>query len=184
VTNLIKILGDHLRMDFEVWEIERLIDIAKEVDTSKVITKVLDDSQNGPLVADNVNGMFILRPKAGLNDFSEIRYIAHQIFTDPYLARESAKIEIQNGTKKAGLASQVSKLLKSYGYTVVKVGNTPKGTTYSKTQIIDYTSGNKPFTIKFLENRFSAQSKTENPTAGLGIDILIIIGEDYQSSSQ
>ncbi|MBA7496081.1 Polyisoprenyl-teichoic acid--peptidoglycan teichoic acid transferase TagU [subsurface metagenome] len=178
ISNLIKIIGDHFRTDLTFKEIERLIEIVKDVKADTVITKVLDSSLKGGLVSSRINGMFILKPRAGLGNYKDIQAIAHNIFTDPYLVEENAKIEVQNGTNKTGLAGKTAQFLKNYNYNVVKT-STAK-TKYSETQIIDYTLGHKPFTIKFLQSRISGKVIQQNPPAGSTVDIVIILGHDFQ----
>lgn len=177
IVDIAKILGDHIRTDIQPWEMERLVSIARDIDTSKVITKVIDDSPNGPLVGKYINGQSALITKTG--DYSEIQSIAHSIFTDPYLADEKARVVIQNGTNKSGLATKVSQMLTSYGYNVIKVENADGS--YAKTEIIDFTDNRKPFTLKFLASRFSAKIRHATPTSDDSPDLIVIIGNNYKA---
>lgn len=175
LSELISTLGGHLKTDLQLWEIERLVGLGREMDSSKVVSHVLNDSQNGLLYADNVGGMFVLKPKGG--NFSKIAAFAHGIFTDFYLKREAARLEIQNGTGRAGLATNLATFLKSYGYNVVKVDLAPRFD-FSRTIIYDGTSGQKPYTISYLARRLQAEvvySKNLSPDT----DIKIILGQNY-----
>jgi LCP family protein required for cell wall assembly len=177
IIDLAKILGDHIRTDIQPWEMERLVSVTREIDTSKIITKVIDDSPTGPLVGKTINGLSTLVTKTG--DYSEIQNIAHSIFTDPYLAEEKARVVIQNGTGNSGLAARVAATLKSYGYNVIEVGNAAG--LQSKTEIIDYTDNRKPFTLKFLASRLNARIRHATPTSDDSPDLMIIIGANYQA---
>jgi len=178
ILDIAKILGDHTRTDIQPWEIERMISIVKEIDTSKVITKVIDTGPKGPLMGKTINGMAMLVPRAG--DYSEIAEIAHSIFTDPYLAEEKARVVIQNGTSNTGLAYRVSETLKAYGYNVIEVTNAYGW--QAKTEIIDYTDNRKPFTLKFLAARLGARIRHASPTSDDSPDLTIIIGNNYNAN--
>jgi LCP family protein required for cell wall assembly len=179
MSDMINILGEHLRTDMQIKEIEKIMAIAKDVNFDNVVNKVLDNSASGPLTSDVQMGGYYLVPKAGVKNFSQIQEIAHEIFSDPYLTEESAKIEVLNASNKNGVATDVSKLLKSYNYNIVKLADNNEKLT--KTVIYDYTNGKKPFTIQFLKNRLKAnvviQPKKDNST----VDISVVIGDDYSN---
>lgn len=174
VSAIMNVLGEHLRTDLQMKEIERLIQLFKEIDTSNIISKVLDNSADGPLVSYS-NGGYYLKPKTG--NFKEVARIAHEIFSDPYLVKENARLEVLNGSSTSGIGKEVSDTLKSYGYNVANLDKADK--TYTKTIIYDYSGGKNPYTIKFLQDRFKAETKTQPTSSKSGIDITLIIGDDY-----
>lgn len=178
ITDIIKIIGNHVSTDMQVWEIERLVSMLKDIDTSNMVTKVLDNSADGPLVSVN-DGGYYLKTKTG--DFKQIQNIAHQIFSDPYLSKEKAKLEVLNATGQAGIAKDVQEMLVSYGYNVVKID------TYNKTQdnttISDYSSGKNPYTLEFLKKRFNATLKNQSSSSN-SIDLTLILGKDYLNNNK
>jgi LCP family protein required for cell wall assembly len=177
ITSTINILGNHLKTDLSFWETERLISLVKDFDKSNVITKVLDSSTDGLLVAQSGSAGYYLVPRSG--NFKEIQKFVHEFLTEPYLQKETAKIEIQNGSKKSGLAQEVASLLKSYGYQIAKIGNAP--TIYTKSTIIDYTGGEKSVTLSLLKKRLNIKNiKIESGGSGDNIDLLVILGEDFK----
>jgi LCP family protein required for cell wall assembly len=180
ILDIAKILGDHIRTDIQPWEMERLVSVSREIDSSKIITKVIDDGPKGPLVGKNINGLSVLITRSG--DYSDIQNIAHSIFTDPYLAEEKARVAIQNGTESNGLAYRVAETLKSYGYNVVEVANASG--LQEKTEIIDFTDNRKPFTLKFLAARLNARIRHATPTSDDSPDMVIIIGLNYQANNR
>jgi hypothetical protein len=120
-------------------------------------------------------------PTAGLGSYTQIQEWVHSFFTDSYLVAEAAKVSVYNGTGIAGLATEVSTFLKSYGYNVVTVGNAPA--TQATTTLVDYTGGKKPYTVKYLSNRFHVQATTAPPTSSTdGSNIKLIIGQNFQRS--
>ena len=177
VTSIINILGNHLKTDLSFWEVERLINLAKEIGSDKVVTKVLDSSSDGLLTAQGGASGYYLVPKSG--NFKEIQRFVHEFLTEPYLEKETARIEIQNGTSKTGLAQEVTNLLKSYGYQVAKTADAPK--IYQKSTIYDYTNGQKPITLSFLKKRLNIKEvKTQTQEMGGKIDLLVILGQDFK----
>lgn len=174
ITSIISILGNHLKTDLSLWEIERLIRLAKDIDNN-ISMKVLDSS-SGLLVASSGASGYYLVPKSG--DFKEIQKFVHEFLTEPYLEQEIAKIEIQNGTGKDGVAQSIAQLLKSYGYQVVKITTAPK--IYPKTTIYDYTGGKKPVTLALLQKRLNAKDVKITKIDGGNIDLLVILGQDFK----
>lgn len=176
VSSIIYIAGSHLKTDLQIWEIERLIGLIKEIKPEKIALKVLDNSENGLLMAKTGPEGYYLVPKSG--NFKEIQRFVHQFLTDPFLEQEKAKIEIQNASGKVNLATQLVELLKSYGYQVVKVSGAD--TIFPKTTIYDYTGGKKSATIAFLKKRLKTDIvKTLEKEEG-DIDILVILGKDFK----
>jgi hypothetical protein len=87
------------------------------------------------------------------------------------------------------MATKQSNYLKSYGYNVVTVGNTPTPTNPQKTQIIDLTKGVDKYTKHYLESRYGVSSTTALPpslgvTPPAGTSFAIIVGEDVAVSTQ
>jgi polyisoprenyl-teichoic acid--peptidoglycan teichoic acid transferase len=190
ITGLIDSVGDHVRTDMQLNEIQKLAGMVKDLDVAKATTKVLDNSTDGLLV--DGSGQFpgagsILIPKAGAFDYSDIQELAHSIFIDGYLRQEAAAVAIQNGTLRSGLGAAVAKQLKAYNYNVISV-STAETQSHTTSTIIDYTNGKKPYTVKYLQSRFHAEVQKANPPATVAgqptPDIVIIVGNDYKPSTQ
>lgn len=179
ISGLIDVVGSHARTDLQMSEIRKLAELAKDIDTTKVINKVLDTSPNGLLVDSNRGGAYVQVPKTG--NYDQIREYVHSIFVDSYIKDEAATLEVQNGTRREGLAGTVAATLKNYNYNVVSTA-TAANQDHSKTIIYDYSGGKKPYTIRYLENRF----KTKAVTAAPGPDdkqVKIILGADYKPTT-
>jgi polyisoprenyl-teichoic acid--peptidoglycan teichoic acid transferase len=181
ISGLMDALGTGLKTDLQLHEIKQLADLMGQIDTTKVTSKVLDtssDAANGGLLKDANYGGYVEIPKAGLNNFTDIRAFAHTIFPDAYIKEEAAAILIQNGTNKTGLANTVSKLLTGYNYNVISA-TTADRTDYKVTELYDYTDGKKPYTIKYLELRFKVKAKRVS-RGDSDPDIKLIVGADYK----
>lgn len=174
LVSMMQILGDHLRTDIQADEINRMAELVKDVDTGNMATAVLDSSSDGPLVSMS-NGGYYLTTRTG--DWTEVQRIAHEIFTDPYLAQENARLEILNGTSQVGMGKEVSDTLISYGYNVVNLDTADEN--YPKTILYDYSNGEFPYTVKFLQDRYNAQVKNQPSTSSTDVDMVLVVGEDY-----
>lgn len=191
IASLIDVVGGNFKTDLSFNEIKKLVSIGKDIDTTKIISRVLTNSPNDgsvPLVENgNIGGASVVIPAAGVGNFTAIKAFMRSLFVDNYIKTENARVEIQNGTTRAGLAATTAALLKGYAYNIIGITSADK-TTYAKTIIYDYSSGKKPSTVKYLENRFKVKVvKTTAPAAVTAADgttsavpeIRIIIGSDY-----
>lgn len=175
IADIIGIIGDHLKTDLSLLDIERFFQLWKDVDKSKITNRVLDNGPDGPLVAHDGDARgYILLPRTG--DYREVQQIAHEIFTDPYLREEAASIALVNATGNPYTGNQVINLLRSYGYSVTDT--TSVNQTKAKTELLDHTKS-KPYTKRFLEARFKLKAKIDNSQKNQ-YDLTLIIGADYK----
>ena len=175
MNDILNALGDHIRTDMQMWEALRAFDMIKKVDQGKIINLVLDDSPDNVLRASNIGGAYVLLPKAGDEDYSDIQNIAKNIFTIGPLKVEAAKIEILNASGGSGQAKKAADSLSGLGFTIGNVANASNVS--QNTVIYDHTNGAKPNTIKYLEDKFCVKS-TQQPANGSNYDITIMVGQD------
>ncbi|MEI6716466.1 MAG: LCP family protein [Candidatus Saccharibacteria bacterium] len=184
VVEILDIVGKNVRTDLQVWEIERLTQVARETDPSKITSKVLDIDTTGLVKNSQIGAASVVVPVAGIGNYSAIQAFVRSIFVDGYIKQEAATIQVENGTAQINKAQLVSELLKSYNYNVISAVPAD-ATTYKKTQIIDSSKGSKPYTIQYLEKRFgvkatpAAQDSAEQKSAVA--DVRIIVGTDYKT---
>ncbi len=189
LTELIDAVGDHLKTDLQLGDLERLALLAKDVDPTKVTQNVISADPPNPLL--NVGYLIpgagsIELPKAGEFNYSAIQDFVQNIFVDHYLTQENALIQVENGSGQTGLAAEVVNSLAEAHYNVEAPGNAAAPVT--QTVIYDYTNGAKPYTIHYLEQRFGVQAQVEpaptpEPLASgqqqAPPQIRIILGNDY-----
>ena len=187
ISSLIEMYKDHVVTNLDIWEIYKLVKLAKKIDRQSIINLVLDNGDYGPLYATNINGAYLLLPRD--MSFYQIQQMIKFVF-DPaqqVKAKEKVKVEIQNGTKIEGLAYQTSVNLKSKGYDVTKIGNAKKQD-FSATVIYDLTKGQKSEELENLKSILKATATLDNPdviiTYSSNIDFLIILGQDQQTISK
>ncbi|MBI2589675.1 LCP family protein [Candidatus Berkelbacteria bacterium] len=174
LSEIMGILGEHVRTDLSLTELERLYRILNTVDSGGIVTKVLDNGSDGPLMTVNEGGYYLV-PKTG--NFKEVQRIAHELFTDPNLKRENAKIEILNASGKPGLAHELELDLKSLGYNIVSID---KIVDAPATVLHDYSQGRAPFTVNFLSDRLNAKVETSAKPEGETADLVLTLGADYE----
>jgi len=175
--SLLSIAKHHLKTDMQPGEIKRLAEIADQISTQEIVSKVLDNSPEGLLVSDQINGSSVLLPRSG--DWTEIQGLAHRIFTEPFLEQENAKIEMQNGTNEVGLATEAAHILRDFGYNIRKVKDAKKHN-YKQTLIIDYFIGQKPHTLDLLSKRMLNAKVMHDGLSENGLDIVIVLGNDFE----
>jgi hypothetical protein len=196
INQLLNILGDHFRTNIEPWEMVRLFELAQKIDSQKIIRFGLSSSPGGLLKADYTpDGAYILIPRAGFGDFSEIQDLAQNIFYSAQIAQEAPKVKIISGISYPDYGKELKKFLEEKGFQVIKVVKSKQKIT--ATQIYDYNAYQKPQSLKFLRDHLNCplitpltsfldslekekiELKPSYPSSNEEIDILIIIGEDF-----
>jgi LCP family protein required for cell wall assembly len=94
------------------------------------------------------------------------------------LAREGARIAVQNGTSEPNFAARVAAMLMEQGYQVVEFGDADR-LDYPSTVIVDYTG--KSYTLERLVTKFQVtpENVRHSPNLRSQIDIRIIVGQDF-----
>jgi LCP family protein required for cell wall assembly len=189
VSNLLSSLGNNVYTDFSTDDIMSLYKIMGKIPSNKITSLDLVTAPHNFLTTGNMNGLSIVQPRAGIFDYEAIQNYVRNALKDSYIAKENAQIAIYNATDVAGMATKQSVYLKSYGYNVVTVGNTPTPTNPPVTQIIDLTKGVDRFTKHYLEGRYKVSSTTNMPanlgiTPPAGTSFVIIVGKDVANPTQ
>jgi LCP family protein required for cell wall assembly len=94
------------------------------------------------------------------------------------LAREGARIAVQNGTTEPNYAARVAARLIEQGFQVVEFGDADR-VDYAGTVIVDYTG--KTYTLDRLVAEFSVvpENLRHSPNLRSQIDIRVIVGQDF-----
>lgn len=186
ITDIINILGDHIRTNMQVGEIKSFWEISKSLDLANVVSKVLDTSSGSPLVSStSEGGAYIIIPKKGVNNFSDLQLIAKNIFDSASTSSSSTadiRVQLLNGTKTKGLTTNLTKQLKDQGYDVVATGNSAKY--YTKSVVYDCGNGKYATPAKDIANIIKATSQTKTSCSSSGVDIQVILGDDYVSTTK
>lgn len=179
VNELLGIVGDHLRTDISLEEMQRLVTIGRKINSNTIINKVLENEEEGLVKNSNIGDASVVVPAAGVGNYRAIQSYVKSLLIDGYIKSEAAKVEIVSDGARPGKLYALSVLLKSLGYNVIKTAvNTEPGD--AKTKIIDFANGNKPYTAKYLENRLKVVSERQSAGPASRADIKIILGADYE----
>ena len=185
VSELLNSLGNNVYTDFTLSDLQRLYQIISQNPSKDIKSLDLVTPPHQLLTTGNINGLSVVEPIAGLFNYNSIQNFVRNKLRDSYLAKENATVAVYNATDKAGLATTEGKLLKSFGYRVNKIDNSPQTTNPAATSVIDLTNGVDKYTRHYLEARFKTTAQTNLPT-GTGIqpptgtDFVIILGKDIK----
>lgn len=179
VTRLLQTMGDSVQTDMSVDEMLRLAELAEDVSGDDITQAQLTADEDNYLTFSNMYGQSVLVPTSG--DFDEIRKYVRSLLVDGYIKDEGARISILNGTHITGAAETTANILRSYGYDVVNIDNA-SDQDYEQTVIFNYNS-DKPYTLRYLENRFDVRARRQQADADAPeYDIEIVIGSDYEAA--
>lgn len=196
ISKIISDINENHSTNLKIWEIVKLWGLAKDIKNENISSRVLDNSPSGLLV-DTIgeDGAYLLSPRSG--DFSEIRYLVNNIFSDApatdkeKVKEEKAAVEIRNGTWINGLANKAALDLEKYGFAITRVGNTGQKN-FEKTVIYDLTYGGKIQALTILKSKTGANVALGMPqwliddlakeilgeTNPIQPDFILILGQD------
>ncbi len=178
ISQLISDFGNNMQSNLSTNEVLRLYEIGKSIESSKVTSVGLADPPNNFVTTGNVNGLSVVLPRAGVDDFSEIKAYVRNSLKDGFIRNENATIAVYNGTTIGGLAGSKATDLRSYGYNINVVADAPTKT-YTKTILVDMRNGAKKYTKNYLEKRLgvvAVNSMPDNTINPGNADFVIILG--------
>jgi LCP family protein required for cell wall assembly len=197
LNNLANAVQKNIRTDLTLDEARTLFNKTKNLSDSNI--KSLDLAKpDAPLITTgNIGGQSIVRPVAGLFDYSKIRAYARTNMIDPFLKKEAPTVAIYNGSGRSGLATSVGDILSGYGYNVVIKESSKEP--QQQTLVVKKTQESKPYTERFLSVRFSKPISSDLPnsvlptasntattssnTAPPTADFIIVLGSDFKIPS-
>lgn len=153
ISEIVKIIGNHLKTDIQVSEIQKLAQRYQEIKSESTETLVIDNSKTGPLVDTNQFGSYGLIPKLGFNKYHDVQNFAHKIFPDPKVIDEAATIDLKYTKAKTANAKIILDKLSSYGYNITDGGIIKNS--LAESNFITVRTTDKPFTLTYLKNRYS-----------------------------
>lgn len=161
--NIVNVVRDNVTTNMSTWDMIALAKYADDIKTDSIASHVIDGASG--LVYDSYLGAaYVLWPRK--EDWSEFKALADNIFSSSSSSTSlsvapkntplpSIRVEIQNGTKEIGLASQTAQLLQSSGYGIVAIGNA-SSTSWTTTTIFDFTGGAKDKELAALKDYLNA----------------------------
>lgn len=175
VTNLLDSLGNNVRTNFAGAEVKTLISLGKDIPTDKITSISLVEPGHMVVTTGNVSGQSIVRPVAGVYDFSDIQsYVRAKL---QKLNGEMATIDVLNGSDGFGVATAKAEELRAQGLTVETTADAPAGN-YAPIQWYDLSKGKQTKTAAKLKQILGVEAASSTLPAGVqsSADFVIIIG--------
>ena len=178
VSQLIDSLGNNIKTNFETSEIKTLVELASGVKKENIKSLSLIDGEDPLVTTGNYSGQSIVRPIAGLKDYSDIKqYISSQL-ANTGSGEEASTIAVLNGSDGYGFATRKKDELALKGIVVTSIGDAPVSDSYGKIQWFDLTGGTKPQMAKRLTDALGEGSSGTKLPEGVNSDanFVIILG--------
>jgi len=178
-------LDNNIDTNIKYRDIVDLYDIAKNVDTSSVVTRNLDEVSGYVYSTRSTSGASIVKPTG--NNFNIIRDLVDNIFDPNYdpifnITDSMQNITILNGTFVSGIATYASQKIKDMQeFKIYFVGNAPTRD-YENNILIDI-SGNNPLSkINSLASYFDCKVYSDFiDTSSFGSNL--VITDEYLKSN-
>ncbi len=197
-------VDENFESDLEIGEIITFAKHISKIPRENILSKVLVDEptwEGGFLATpprEDYGGAFVLIPYAG--DLSEIHRYVRLLFKNRAIYLENARIEVQNGTSRGGIAGKIGTQLERYSFNVSNITNTENREKYAKSQIIIHNTEKFPETSLVLPILITAEQVLKVETGSTAIeekasetetdleveeveeepDVIIILGDDYK----
>jgi LCP family protein required for cell wall assembly len=179
VLKILESLGKHIKTDLGMDELSRTYELAKDIDTNAIINKNLDPSSGLVVANGGTSAGYILIPVEGQGVYTDIREFFKNVFAGVEVKKEGASLSYLNGTWNTYTYTKLYDILEGDGFKVVKDGGA-NTRNYQASKIIDYSGGQKPNSIKYLQEKLGVTATTATKPEGQKFDIQIILGSDYK----
>ncbi|MFA6193352.1 MAG: LCP family protein [Parcubacteria group bacterium] len=199
LSHLLDTLGEHLRTDIPLNELNSFVDLVKKIDTHTTVNKVLDAGKPDSVMAVShifLGGVraFILIPRTG--NYDEIQDISKNIFDLELINRKKAAVKLENASvsivNESGVKDfdgKLKNLLDKFDYQTEIAQPKPKektrqyvSTKTSDTTVYDLTGGLKPFSLEDLSKKLGAKISIYPPdnisAQCRGADFCLVLGPD------
>ncbi|MDZ7744287.1 MAG: LCP family protein [Candidatus Saccharibacteria bacterium] len=187
MTQLMDALGDHVRTSFTgVDELAKLYEYASAVQPDDIKSIGLAGPPNDYLTTDNIGGLSVVVPRAGLGNYDDIQEFLRFELRDGYLKSEDAKIAVYNAAGIPGLATRSTEDLKARGYTIDEIEFYTRSD-LTETVIVDLSDGENEYTLGYLEERFGVDVLDKLPDEDFDpgdVDFVILLGANEQNRLQ
>ncbi len=183
VSAIIDALGNNLRTTFETKEFRTLVSLAQDIKSEDIQSISLIDGDNAVMTTGNVNGMSVVRPAAGVYEYSELQALLKQKLSSDPVVREAAPIAVLNGSRTPGVAQTEADKLKTANFVIGSIANAPAGE-YPHYTLYQIGTGNSGTASK-LKQRFGVTITKGAPpvTVGSSIKFVLVVGPEPASTS-
>ncbi|MDO8506463.1 MAG: LCP family protein, partial [Candidatus Limnocylindria bacterium] len=171
--SLVDTVGTTVETDFDPAGVLPLAGTGTGIDSANIQSEVLypcgGDYPHCELTASTSNGFFLLPDRAKIRDF------AAQLFYDPKIRQEAARVDVQNAGARLGSAKDVADrlALRAYGIAIVTDGSVAKSAVVLRNSSKRYTAD------QLRQVLGGIPMETGDSTTG-GPDITVRIGADFK----
>ncbi|HET6622318.1 MAG TPA: LCP family protein [Candidatus Saccharimonadales bacterium] len=179
VSDILDALGDNIRTNFTAGETKTLIGLAQDIQDKDIRNISLVEPPHEVVTTGSVGAQSVVKPAAGLYDYSGIQnYIKGQFSFSP-LTQENASIEVLNGGASSGAAGREADKLTEAGFVNVTTGDTPTEQTYQALQWYDLSDGSKSQTADKLSQALGQAASGSQLPKGVTseADFVIILSD-------
>ncbi len=182
VTNIISILGKHVLTDFSASETEQLIAILKGFNNPTIKNQVLGSTENNLVTgAMSSIGASIQIPRAGIDDFSEIKAFTQAYLASTAVSAEKPTVLIENAGTTKLVTSELQKQLEWAGFKV-DLSDIPN-TTDLQTTLYDTSKTKKPNSLAYFKDAYSLTAKDKKDDSTTTYDFILAIGKDFSKTT-
>ncbi len=178
-TSLIDSIGGNVRTNFVSGEIKTLISLANGVKEKQIDRIDLNSKETPLLTTGPYDGQSIVRPIAGLTDYSEIQAFVRKRLSSDAFGKESASVMVLNGSGRAGAAQTMKDSLATQGFGVTNIGNAIESADYGPVSVYKLTATKQPATQKKLEKTLKVKVKPGPLPFGMisDADFVVVVGQ-------
>jgi LCP family protein required for cell wall assembly len=169
-------LSDSFETDLNLLDFLSLVPTALDMKPQRIRSRYIGPNQTSDWVT--ADGWQVLLP-----DYAKIQQLVASLYAPPgaageQVAKEGARVEIQNGTYRPQLALIAADQLRWYGLIIVDTAPADQPD-YAQTQIIVYND--KPQAVELLKRELAvtARNVIYQLDSSQPADILVILGNDY-----
>lgn len=175
VPTLMGDVGRLVRTNFDPGNILALAGLGGGIDASAIRSEVLlpcgGDSPHCELREQNDAGGYYLIP-----DQAKVRELVAQLFYDPKVRQEGARVEVRAAGARTGVAQDVADRLEARAFGVLRVTSGSNGRS-----MILVRNGSKRYTAEQLRTQLGGLPVQDAPAAETGdADLIVVIGTDFK----
>jgi LCP family protein required for cell wall assembly len=187
ISDLLDSLGNNVYTDLSFSDTSRLYQIMSQISSANITSLDFVTPPNQLVTTGAMDNLSIVRPLAGLYDYSDIQEFVRSSLPDGFITKENAPIALYNATSHSNAATNEAALLKTYSYNVTTAA-AASTTNAASTVLVDLSKGKNPYTKHYLEQRFAVTARSSLPpgsgiTPPAGTAFVIILGEDVATTA-
>lgn len=196
ISDLFSALGNNFQTDLSLQNVLRLIQITKGISPTTIqsysFSSTISSTTPNPLLinyTDPSSGEEALIPSSGIGDYGQLQQYYEQLTSNNPVVKEAPSSVILNASDVNGLASKQRSILQSKGFNVTAIADA--NNEHPTTMIVDNTNGNKPNSLKLLQQLYPGTTVTTDSGSteaeeaqGYTADFVIILGQNWETNLQ